>query len=98
MEKSSKVTEEYIDTLDQKIGYINEQLTILEDKNQKIQDESARAREQIKKEHQEMQDGIKDEIVEVAYAIAEKMVGREINKENNQDIIDEAIKKMDDNK
>lgn len=71
---------------------------IIEEANQKIQDESARAREQIEKEHQEMQDGIKDEIVEVAYAIAEKMVGREINKENKQDIIDEAIKKMDDNK
>lgn len=71
---------------------------IIEEANQKIQDESARAREQIEKEHQEMQDRIKDEIVEVAYAIAEKMVGREISKENNQDIIDEAIKKMDDNK
>ena len=37
LEKSSKVTEEYIDTLDQKIGYINEQLTLLENKNQKTQ-------------------------------------------------------------
>ncbi len=36
LEKSSKVTEEYIDTLDRKIGYINEQLTILEDQNNQV--------------------------------------------------------------
>lgn len=37
LEKDSKVTMEYIDTLDMKIGYINEQLTILEDQNTAIQ-------------------------------------------------------------
>lgn len=37
LEKDSKVTEEYIDTLDQKIGYINERLTMLENENQQIQ-------------------------------------------------------------
>lgn len=39
LSKSSKGTMEYIDTLDQKIGYINEQLTILEDQNMSIQEE-----------------------------------------------------------
>lgn len=39
LEKSSKVTVEYIDTLDQKIGYINEQLTILEEQNFSIQED-----------------------------------------------------------
>lgn len=39
LEKSSKVTAEYIDTLDQKIGYINRQLAILEEKNEKVQAE-----------------------------------------------------------
>lgn len=39
LEKTSKLTEEYIDTLDQKIGYINEQLTLLEGENMKIQGE-----------------------------------------------------------
>ncbi len=37
LEKTSKGTMEYIDTLDQKIGYINEQLTILEEQNMSIQ-------------------------------------------------------------
>lgn len=37
LEKSSKVTAEYIDTLDQKIGYINEQLTLLEEENMSVQ-------------------------------------------------------------
>ncbi|MDE6766629.1 MAG: hypothetical protein K2J35_00355, partial [Eubacterium sp.] len=36
---SSKGTAEYIDTLDQKIGYMNEQLTVLEDQNFSIQEE-----------------------------------------------------------
>lgn len=39
LESDSKVTAEYIDTLDQKIGYINEQLTMLEAENQSIQKE-----------------------------------------------------------
>ena len=81
---------------------------IIEEANQKIQDESARAREQIEKEHQEMQDRIKDAGMNCvrcnfshgdhAEQKARMDLIREINKENNQDIIDEAIKKMDDNK
>lgn len=39
LEKSSKGTAEYIDTLDQKIGYMNEQLTVLENQNASIQAE-----------------------------------------------------------
>lgn len=39
LEKDSKVTTEYIDTLDQKIGYINEQLTLLENENISLQAE-----------------------------------------------------------
>lgn len=39
LEKSSKGTMEYIDTLDQKIGYINEQLTVLENQNISIQED-----------------------------------------------------------
>lgn len=39
LEKTSKVTAEYIDTLDRKIGYINEQLTLLEEQNLSIQAE-----------------------------------------------------------
>ena len=37
LEGDSKVTQEYIDALDQKIGYINEQLTVLEAENTSIQ-------------------------------------------------------------
>ena len=37
LEKDSKGTMEYIDTLDRKIGYINEQLTILQEQNTSIQ-------------------------------------------------------------
>lgn len=37
LSKDSKGTAEYIDTLDQKIGYMNEQLTLLENQNFEIQ-------------------------------------------------------------
>lgn len=39
LEESSKGTSEYIDALDQKIGYMNEQLTVLENQNTSIQED-----------------------------------------------------------
>lgn len=54
LEKSSKVTEEYIDTLDQKIGYVNEQLTVLENKNTKVQDEIDALMKKINKNEEGM--------------------------------------------
>ena len=47
LEKDSKGTEEYINTLDQKIGYMNEQLTVLEAENQAIQSEIDALKPQI---------------------------------------------------
>lgn len=68
LEKSSKGTAEYIDTLDQKIGYINEQLTILENQNTSIQEEIDKLIPSIKKNEKELKalskevDKTKDEI------------------------------------
>lgn len=53
LEKTSKVKEEYIDTLDQKIGYINNQLTVLENKNNSIQEEIDALKPDIEKNQKE---------------------------------------------
>lgn len=54
LEENSKGTAEYIDTLDQKIGYINEQLTILEEQNISIQADIDELMPAIEKNEQEL--------------------------------------------
>lgn len=66
LEKTSKGTEEYINTLDQKIGYINEQLTMLEAENQSIQAEIDKLKPDI--ENNEKQLIILSKEVEAAQA------------------------------
>lgn len=61
LEKSSKLTEEYIDTLDQKIGYINEQLTILESQNASIQKDIDKLKPSIKR-NQKSLDALSKEV------------------------------------
>lgn len=67
---------------------------ILNEANQKIKRDTENARELIEKEHQEMQEGMRNEVIEVAYAIAEKMVNREINREANKELIDKTIEEL----
>ena len=54
LEKNSKGTAEYIDTLDQKIGYINEQQTIREEQNTAIQADIDELMPAIEKNEQEL--------------------------------------------
>lgn len=54
LEKSSKGTAEYIDALDRKIGYINEQLTMLEDENISIQADIDKLLPSIEKNEKEL--------------------------------------------
>lgn len=68
LEKDSKGTAEYIDTLDQKIGYMNEQLTLLENQNIEIQAEIDELLPSIEKNEKELEklseevDKTKDEL------------------------------------
>lgn len=68
LEKNSKGTAEYIDTLDQKIGYMNEQLTLLENQNIEIQAEIDELLPSIEKNEKELEklseevDKTKDEL------------------------------------
>lgn len=60
LEKESKVTVEYIDTLDRKIGYINEQLTVLENHNIEIQSEIDKLIPDIEKNEKELEAASKE--------------------------------------
>jgi len=61
LEKTSKGTEEYIDTLDRKIGYINEQLTLLENENVTIQADIDKLLPTIEKNEKELK-ALSDEV------------------------------------
>lgn len=49
----------------------------------------------IEKERQTMQEGIKKEIIDVAFAMSEKILEREINQDNHKDIVNDAIAILD---
>lgn len=67
---------------------------ILQEAHEQIKRDTEQARMMIEKEHQEMQEGIKNEVIEVAYEMAEKMVGRQIDKKANQDIVNQTIEQL----
>lgn len=71
---------------------------IINDANDKIKRDTENARELIAKEHQEMQEGMRNEVIEVAYSIAEKVVNHEINRETNKEIIDKTINSLNQQK
>lgn len=55
-----------------------------------------RAKNDAELEIKKAQDGIKREIVDVSAAIAAKMLGREINEQDHQSLIDEFIEEIGD--
>ncbi len=65
--------------------------SIIFEANEKIKKDSENARELIEKEHQEMQEGMRKEVIDVAYTIAEKIVNHEVSRETNKEIIDKTI-------
>lgn len=67
---------------------------IIYEANQKIKRDTENARELIEKEHQEMQEGMRKEVIEVAYAIAEKMVNHEMDHNANKELIDKTINEL----
>lgn len=71
LESSSKLTAEYIDTLDQKIGYINEQLTLLEEENIAIQADIDKLKPLIEANEKEL--SVLSEEVEKSKAELQKM-------------------------
>ena len=49
----------------------------------------------IEKERVEMEEGIKKEIIDVAFMMSEKILGREINKDDHKQIVDDAMSILD---
>ena len=49
----------------------------------------------IEKERVEMEEGIKKEIIDVAFTMSEKILGREINKDDHKQIVDDAMSILD---
>jgi F-type H+-transporting ATPase subunit b len=73
-----------------------EALVIKKKNEEQIASSKRQAQEEIAKERQEMENQVKDEIVDVAYAMAEKMVGHEINPENQEQIVSDTMKELQD--
>lgn len=51
--------------------------------------------QQINQERKDMQEGIKDKIVDVAYMLAEKIVENEIDRETNKELVEKTIASID---
>ncbi len=69
---------------------------ILEDAKMRAENIIRTAQTEAELEYKKASDGIKREIVSVSGAIAEKMLGREINTENHRELIDSFIEKIGD--
>lgn len=75
-----------------------EALATYEEAKQKIAFEKEAMLSEIDKTRQEMQNGIRDEIVDVSILIAEKIVEHEVDKEDNLDIINQTLASLNNNK
>lgn len=64
---------------------------IVEDADNQATEMSRRAKEQIVLERKKASQEIKQEIIDVSTAIAEKMIEREVNPDDHRDIIDSFI-------
>lgn len=73
----------------------NEERRLAEAK-EKAEDMLRNAKKEIELEREMAEESVKKEIVEVATAIAQKMISREINAEDHRSIIDSAIENMGD--
>ena len=60
-----------------------------------IQKEKESALDLIDKERKSMQENIKNEIVDIAFLMAEKIVDHEIDKKANQELINQTLSKLE---
>lgn len=87
--ESKKIASKIIDEA-KKTSYVEAE-EIINNANQQAEQTKLAAQSQIEKERKDMQEGIKNEIVEVAYLVAEKMVEHEIDKEANKELVEQTI-------
>ena len=70
--------------------------TILLSAKKEAQEEKVKAREEIEQEIKANQDDIHHEIVNVAMDASSKILGREVNKEDNKRLVNDFIKELND--
>ena len=68
---------------------------ILNEARYQIQREKENARDLIDKERKSMQENIKNEVVDIAFLMAEKIVEHEIDKKANQELINQTLSKLE---
>ena len=68
---------------------------ILNEAKYQIQKEKESALDLIDKERKSMQENIKNEIVDIAFLMAEKIVDHEIDKKANQELINQTLSKLE---
>lgn len=69
--------------------------TIKKEAFDEIEQEKIRAQEQLAREREMMEKEIKEEIIDVAFEMSKAIVEREIDRAKNQDIVDEALGKLE---
>lgn len=61
---------------------------------EEIETKKKNADDQIKNDREKMEEGIRDEIVSVAYALAEKITEKEIDQTKNEKLVDNFLKEV----
>ena len=61
---------------------------------EEIETKKKQASEQINNDREKMEEGIRDEIINVAYALAEKITEKEIDQTKNEEIVDSFLKEV----
>ncbi len=61
---------------------------------EEIETKKKNADDQIKNDREKMEEGLRDEIVSVAYALAEKITEKEIDQTKNEKLVDDFLKEV----
>ena len=75
-----------------KVTALNEKDRIVEETKAEVDSMKAKARKDIENERKKMKEELTSEVIDVALLAASKVVEREVNKEDNQAIIESFIK------
>jgi len=81
-----------------KVDAQNEAQLIKEKAHKEIENEKKLASEDIAREIEASKDAIHNEIVNVAIEASSKVLGREVNKEDNEQLINNFVKDLEENK
>ena len=90
IKEAKTVSKELIENA--KVTALNEKDRIVEETKAEVDSMKAKARKDIENERKKMKEELTSEVIDVALLAASKVVEREVNKEDNQAIIESFIK------